>query len=154
MGACIKPSEAPVENLHLQFAVLKEAVVDGGYLKLAARRRLYRLRHLDNLVGIEVESYDGIVRLWFLRLLLDADSPTLRIELNNAIALGVVDAIAENCCMSVFLSSPYSLLQQFSESTPMKDIVAKNKRGAVVADEILANDEGLRKAVGAWLLSV
>ena len=61
MRSCIKPCKTTMQCLHLQFAVSKEMLVDGGYLKLTAGRGLYILRNLYHLIWIEIETHYCIV---------------------------------------------------------------------------------------------
>ena len=112
MRAGVEPCKAASECLHLQFAILQELLVDGGYLQLATGRGLHVLRHAHHLVGVEIEADDGIVRLGLLGLLLYREAVALAVELRHAVALGVVDPVAEDGCLLVLLGIDDGLAQQ------------------------------------------
>ena len=47
-----------------------------------------------------------------------------------------------------------SLTEDILKACAMEDIVAEDKADAVVADELAADDEGLRQSVRRWLLGI
>ena len=71
MGARIEPGEAAREGPDLELPVLEELLVDGGDFELAARGGLDASRDVDDLVGVEIKTYDGIIGLGLPGLLLD-----------------------------------------------------------------------------------
>ena len=112
------------------------------------------LGNLYDAIGIEIQSYNGIVALGMLGFLLDGETTTVGIELCHAVALGVVHVVAEHRGLTVLLGIDHALLQQRGEAGTMEDVIAQYQTGTVVADELLADDESLGQTVGRGLLGV
>ena len=151
---CVEPRKAAAQRLHLQLAVLQETLVNGRNLVLATGTGLDVSRNIDNLVGIEVEAHDGVVALGLHGLLLDGETIALLVELRHAIALRIVNPVAEDGGLTLLLCCAYCLLKHSLEAVALEDVVAQDKAGAVVANEVGADGEGLRQPVGRWLLSI
>ena len=102
---------------------------------------------------VEVQAGDGVGALGALGLLLDGDGPALAVELHDAEALGVVDVVAED-------RGPPRLgvldgaRQVARQAVAVEDVVAEHEGARLAGDELLADGEGLRQAVGAGLLGV
>ena len=154
MGAGVEPCEAAPERLHFQFTILEEALVHGRDLQFAAIRGLDCCGYIDHLVGVEVEAYDGIVRLRLRRFLLDAEAVAMGVEFSHTIALGVVHPIAEHGGFALMLGRVDGLAQQRSEARAVEDVVAQDQACCIVAYELAPDDEGLGQSVGRWLLGV
>ena len=138
----------------MQVASVQILLVDGGNLQFAACRGLDVLGNIHHTVRIEIEAHDGIVRLRVLGFLLDAQTVAVGIELGHAIALGVVDIIAEHGGLALLLGALDGILQHAGESAAVEDVVAQHEAGTVVADELFADDERLRQTVGRGLLGI
>ena len=82
------------------------------------------------------------------RLLLEADRAAVRVELDDAVALGIADLIAEHGRAGLACRRA---AQVVGEMRAVEDVVAQRQRHAIGADEIAADDERLRQAVGAGL---
>ena len=84
---------------------------------------------------------------------LDGDGPALRIELDDAEALGVVHVVAED-------RGPTGLgvldgaRQMAAEAVAVEDVVAEHQGARLAGDEVLADGECLRQAVRRGLLGV
>ena len=154
VGAGVEPGETAAEGLHLQLAVLQKLLVDGGDLQLAASTGLDGLGHLHHLVGVEVEAHHRVVALGLLRLLLDAETVAVPVELGHAVALGIGHPVTEDGGLLVLLGILHRILQQRGEAVAVEDVVAQDEAGAIVADELLPDDEGLRQTVGTGLLGI
>ena len=85
-----------VLNVHFQFAIFQELLVDGGDFKFAARRRLDGGGNIHNLVGIEIQPYHSIVAFGILGLFFYGKTIAIVVEFGHAIPLGVVHPIAEH----------------------------------------------------------
>ena len=59
--------------------------------------------------------------------------------------------VAKNSC-SFFLSS--SILEHFTQTWAMVNIIPKNQRHAVISNEISPNDKGLCQSIWTWLLCI
>jgi hypothetical protein len=75
----------------------------------------------------------------------------LRVELDHAVALGVVHVVGEHAGAR---SAAVGVGQQLVEVVAVEDVVAQHQGAGCAADETLAEDEGLRQAVGAGLHGV
>ena len=76
------------------------------------------------------------------------------VKFRHAIALRVVDVVAEDGSLSVLLGVMDRLFQHAGEAAAIENVVAQDQAGAVVAYELLANDESLSQSVGRGLLGV
>ena len=153
VGAGVQPGEAAPEGLDLELAVGEEGLVHGGDFQLAARGGLDAFRDLHHLVRVEVEADDGVIALRVRRFLFDAEAIAGGVELGYAVAFGVGDPIAEDGGLPA-LSVGDGGLQQAGEAVAVEDVVAQHQAGGIVADELLADEEGLRESVRRRLLRV
>ena len=154
VGAGVEPGETAAEDLHFQLAGVEELLVHGGDLQLAAGAGLDGLGHLHHLVGVEVEAHHGIVALGHLGFFLNAEAVAVPVELGHAVTFGVAHPVAEDGGFLILLGILDGVAEQGGEAGAVEDVVAEHEAGAVVADELLADDEGLREAVGGGLLGV
>ena len=102
---------------------------------------------------VEVQAGDGVGALGALGLLLDGDGPALAVELHDAEALGVVHVVAEDRG-AARLGVLHGARQVARKAVAVEDVVAEHERARLAGDELLADGEGLRQAVGAGLLGV
>ncbi len=126
--AGVEPCEAAGQGLHLQLAVLEELLVDGRDLKLAACRRLDVRGHIHHLVGIEIEAHHGIVALGMLGLLLDGEAVALVVELGHAVALGIVDPVAEHRGLAILSAASTDLRNTCEKPAPWKILSPKTRQ--------------------------
>ena len=152
--ARVQPREAALKRLHLQLAALQERLVDARDLKLPARRGPDTLGHIHDLVRIEVQAHDRVVRLRVFRFLLNRQAVARRIELCHAVALGVVDTVAEDRGLAILLGRADGLAKKTREARAVEDVVAQNQTHGVIADEVRADQESLGKTVRGRLLGI
>lgn len=152
-GAGVQPRVPAAERHHGQRPLLQVHPVEVGDLQLAARGGLHPMRLGGHVARIEVQAGDGVGALGALGLLLDGDGLPLPVELHDAEALGVVHVVAED-------RGPTGLCvldgarQVARQAVAVEDVVAEHERARLAGDELLADGEGLRQAVGARLLGV
>ena len=152
-GAGVQPRVPAAEGDHGQRPLLQVHPVEVGDLQLAARGRLHPMRLGGDIARVEVQAGDGVGALGLGGLLLDGDGPALAIELHDAEALGVVHVVAED-------RGPTGLgvldgtRQVAGQAVAVEDVVAEHQGARLAGDELLADGECLRKAVGARLLGV
>ena len=149
VGARIEPGEAAAEPLDMELARLHVVAVDIGDLELAAGRGLDRRGDIDHVRPVEIEPGRRPVRLRRLGLFLDRNRALLLVELDDAVALGIVDPIGEDGGAARELAG---LLQDLAETMAEEEIVAEHERRRLPAQEIAADDEGLGQALGPRLL--
>ena len=152
-GAGVQPRVAAAEGHHGQGPLLQIHLVERCDLQLAAGRGPHFVRLGCHVARVEVQAGDGVGALGFGGLLLDGDGPALCIELHDAEALGVVHVVAEDRGpprLGVLDGSR----QVAAEAVAVEDVVAEHERARLAGDEVLADGEGLRQAVGARLLCV
>ena len=152
-GAGIQPRVAAAEGDHGQRPLLQVHLVERGDLQLSAGRRLHLVRLGGHVARVEVQAGDGVGALGALGLLLDGDSPPLAVELHDAEALGVVHVVAEDRG-AARLGVLDGARQVAGKAVAVEDVVAEHQGARLAGDELLADGEGLRQAVGARLLGV
>ena len=152
-GAGVQPGVPAAEGDDGQRPLLQVHLVERGDLQLAAGRGLDLVRLGGDVARVEVQAGDGVGALGALGLLLDGDGTALRIELHDAEALGVVHVVAEDRG-AARLGVPGGARQVARQAVAVEDVVAEHERARLAGDELLADGEGLRQAVGARLLGV
>lgn len=152
-GAGVQPRVAAAEGDHGQRPLLQVHLVERGDLQLAAGRGLHPMRLGGHVARVEVQAGDGVGALGALGLLLDGDGPPLRIELHDAETLGVVHVVAEDRG-AARLGVLHGARQVARKAVAVEDVVAQHQSARLAGDELLADGEGLRQAVGARLLGV
>ena len=152
-GAGVQPRVAATEGDHGQRPLLQVHLVERGDLELAARGRLHPMCLGGHVARVEVQAGDGVGALGALGLLLDGDGPALAVELHDAEALGVVHVVAEDRG-AARLGVLHGARQVAGQAVAVEDVVAEDEGTRLAGDEVLADGEGLRQAVGAGLLGV
>ena len=152
-GAGVQPRVAAAQGDHGQRPLLQVHLVERGDLQLAAGRRLDPMRLGGHVARVEVQAGDGVGALGALGLLLDGDGTALRIELHDAEALGVVHVVAEDRG-AARLGVLDGARQVARQAVAVEDIVAEHQGARLAGNELLADGERLRQAVGARLLGV
>jgi len=103
----------------------------------------------DDVTVIEIQAGDGISEFWIFRYFLDGDRLAGLVELDDAEALRVVDFVAEDSGTGVALGGR---LEFGREALAIEDVVAEDQGAALVANELLADEQGLGQTIGAGLL--
>jgi hypothetical protein len=124
----------------VQLAGLQVREVHVGDLELAARRRLEPGRDLEDAVVVEVEPGHRVVRPRLLRLLLEPDGAAARVELHDAVALGIAHAIGEDGRAAL---ATCGVGEQCGQAVAVEDVVAEGEGHAVPAHEVASDQEGL-----------
>ena len=152
-GAGVEPGITPPESHDGECPVLQIHLVKGGDLQLAAGRGLHAGGLGSHVAGVEVQARDGVGALGALGLLLDGDGPALRVELDDAKALGIVDVVAEHrgAARPGVLDGAAQVTRQ---AVAVEDVVAQDQGARLAGDELLADGERLGQAVRAGLLGV
>ncbi len=89
-----------------------------------------------------------------LGFLLDAQHVALRVKFGHPVPFRVVHPVSEDSGVVARFRILDGLPQQIGETLPVKNIVAQHQAGAIVANELLADDERLGQPVGAGLFRV
>lgn len=152
-GAGVQPRVAAAQGDDGQRPLLQVHLVERGDLQLATGGRLDLVGLGGDVAGVEVQAGDGVGALGALGLLLDGDGPPLAVELHDAEALGVVHVVAEDRG-AARLGVLDGARQVAGQSVAVEDVVAEHQGARLAGDEVLADREGLRQAVGARLLGV
>lgn len=152
-GAGVQPRVAAAQGDHGQRPLLQVHLVERGDLQLAARRGLHLMGLGGHVARVEVQAGDGVGALGLGGLLLDGDGTALAVELHDAEALGVVHVVAEDRG-AARLGVLDGARQVARQAVAVEDVVAQHQRARLSVDELLADGEGLRQAVGARLLGV
>ena len=152
-GAGVQPRVAASQRHHGQRPLLQVHLVERGDLQLASGRGLHPMRLGCHVARVEVQAGDGVGALGTLGLLLDGDGAALAVELHDAEALGVVHVVAEDRG-AARLGVLDGARQVARQAVAVEDVVAEHQRARLAGDEVLADGERLRQAVGAGLLGV
>ena len=152
-GAGVQPRVAASQGDDGQRPLLQVHLVERGDLELAAGRWLDLAGLGGDVARVEVQAGDRVGALGALGLLLDGDGPPLRIELDDAEALGVVHVVAEDRS-AARLGVLHGARQVARQAVAVEDVVAEHECARLAVDELLTDGEGLRQAVGARLLGV
>ncbi len=100
-------------------------------------------RDLDHAVVVEIQSGHRAIGLGTLGFFLDGNGAPLSVHLDDAIAFGVLDPVAENGCAAFMRRS---LRQKLRKAMPIKDVVSQDKADCIVPNELLADKKGLSEA--------
>lgn len=149
--AGIEPGVAAAHGLDVELVAREVGLVDIGDLELTAGRWLYRLRDIDDVLIVEIETCHSKVRLRLGRLLLEAHGLALLVELDDTIALGVADVVGKDR-RAVRLRS--HALHHDGEVGAVEDVVAQDERTALAREELLANQKRLRESLRLGLHGV
>ena len=152
-GAGVQPRVAAAQGDDGERPLLQVHLVERGDLQLAAGGGLDPVRLGGHVARVEVQAGDGVGALGLGGLLLDGDGPALAVELHDAEALGVVHVVAEDRGPPG-LGVLHGARQVAAETVAVEDVVAEHQGARLAGDEVLADGEGLRQAVGARLLGV
>ena len=152
-GAGVEPRVAAAQGDDGERPLLQVHLVERGDLELASGRGLDLVGLGGHVARVEVQAGDGVGALGALGLLLDGDGPALRIELHDAEALGVVHVVAEDRG-AARLCVLHGARQVARQAVSVEDVVAEHEGARLAGDELLADGERLRQAVGARLLGV
>ena len=152
-GAGVQPRVAAAEGHHGERPLLQIHLVERGDLQLAACGGLHLGGAGGHVARVEVQAGDGVGALGLGGLLLDGDGPALAVELDDAEALGVVHVVAEDRG-AARLGVLDGARQVARQAVAVEDVVAEHQGARLAGDELLADGEGLRQAVGARLLGV
>ena len=152
-GAGVQPRVPAAQGHDGQRPLLQVHPVERGDLQLAAGRGPDLVRLGGDVARVEVQAGDGVGALGLGGLLLDGDGPPLAVELHDAEALGVVHVVAEDRG-AARLGVLHGARQVAGQAVAVEDVVAEDEGTRLAGDEVLADGEGLRQAVGAGLLGV
>lgn len=152
-GAGVQPRVPAAQRHHGQRPLLQVHLVERGDLQLAARRGLHPMCLGGDIARVEVQAGDGVGALGLGGLLLDGDGTALPIELHDAEALGVVHVVAEDRG-AARLGVLDGARQVARQAVAVEDVVAQHQGARLAGDEVLADGERLRQAIGARLLGV
>lgn len=148
VGAGVEPGVAPAHDLYIESALFEIQAVQIGDFELAARRRFEGLGQFNHLLVVKIEPGNGVVGLGLLGFFFQRQYRAPRIELSHAVAFGVVHVVGEHAGA---VGAGHGVSQQVVKVVAVEDVVAQYQRRGVVADEFLADQEGLRQTIRAWL---
>ena len=152
-GAGVQPRVAAAEGDDGQRPLLQVHLVERGDLQLAACGGLHLGGAGGHVARVEVQAGHGVGALGAGGLLLDGHGPPPAVELHDAEALGVVHVVAEDRG-AARLGVLDGARQVARQAVAVEDVVAEHQGARLAGDEVLADGEGLREAVGARLLGV
>lgn len=149
MGAGIEPSNAAAKELHLQLPHLEVGAIDVGDFEFAAFAGFEVSADLDDLIVVHVEAGYGVVGFGLGGFFLDGENVLMSIKLDDAVAFGVGNPVAENGATAFNVHGGAE-----GGEFAVEEVIAKDERDGVVSDKGRADDEGLGDAFGAGLFGV
>src|SRR5271165_5335451 len=150
-SAGVKPGESSAEDFNPELLALEINPIDIGDLQFTAGRGSHCSGDIKDLIIIEVQPGYRVVRSRTSRFFLDRKNVAFDIELDNAIALGILDRIGEDRC-SVGLVA--RALQHPLESLAVEDVISQDQGDVVHTDELPANEKCLGQSTGTRLHGV
>src|SRR6266404_8693312 len=99
MRARVEPGHASAHHADVELIALEIHAVDVRDFEFAALRGFEARGNFDDLTIIKIKSGDRVTGFWLLRLLFNAERLwrlSMRIELDDAVALGVIDRVRKN----------------------------------------------------------
>src|SRR6202158_4122350 len=154
MRARVEPCHASAHHADVELIAFEIHAIDIGDFKYAALRRFEARSNFDDLTIVKIKSGDRVTGFWLVRLLFNAERLwrlSMRIELDDTIALGIVDGVSKNAGS---LGLERSCAQFFDEVVSVENIVAEHQRTTAGADEILADQKCLGNPFGLRLRRV
>ena len=85
-------------------------------LKLSTGAGLDVSGYIDDAVGIEVKTYDGVIAPRVHGFFFDAQAVAVFVKLGNAVAFRVIDVIAEDRSLALFFGQTHALVQHSGEA--------------------------------------
>src|SRR5260370_9242178 len=144
MRARVKPGRAWAHQADVELIELEIPAVHVGDFKLAALRRLETRGNFDDLPIVKIESGDRVTGFRLLRFLFNAERFPLRIELDDAVTLGVIDGISKN-------AGAFGLerggAQFLDEVVSVENVVAEHERAPPGPDNARADHKCQAHAV-------
>src|SRR3712207_503804 len=138
VGSRIQPGHPSAQDLDPQPAPLEVLDVDVGYLQFAPRRRLEILGYIQHLVVVEVEPRDRVVGSGSFGLLFYAHDPAVALELDHAVALRILDVVAEDGRLA---RPARRFPQDLAETLTIKNVVPQYQRDGLVPDKAPPDDK-------------
>src|SRR5437899_1426159 len=96
MRARVEPGHASAHHADVELIALEIHAVDVRDFEFAALRGFEARGNFDDLTIVKIKSGDRVAGFRLLRLLFNAERLASGIELNDAVALGVVNRISKN----------------------------------------------------------
>ena len=134
-----------MQPLDIQLAAVQVLLVYRRDLQFAAAAGFDALGYFHHGVIIKVQAHHSVVRPRDLRLFLDAERMACGVEFHHAVALRIRDLVGENDAALRILA----VGELAAEA--VEDIIAEHECDAVIANEILANQEGLCESLRSRL---
>src|SRR6266478_3460178 len=154
MRARVEPGRASAHHADVELIALEIHAVNVGDFKFSSLRRLETRGNFDDLTIVKIKSGDRVTGFRLLRLLFNAERLwrlSMRIELDDAVALGVIDGVRKN-------AGAFGLerggAQFLDEVVSVENVVAEHEGATAGADKFLADQKCLGDAFGLWLQRV
>src|SRR6266478_9821086 len=140
MRARVEPRHASTHHADVELIALEIQAVDVGDFEFAALRGFEARGNFDYLTIVKIKAGDSVAGFRLLRLFFNAECLASGIELNDAVALGVMNGVGKN-------ASPFGLerrcAQFLDQVVSVENVIAEHERATAGADEILADQKCL-----------
>src|ERR1700674_949128 len=154
MRTRVEPCHASAHHTDVELIALEIDAIDVGDFEFASLRGFEARGNFDDLTIVKIKSGDRITGFWLLRFFFNAERLwrlSMRIELNDAVALGVLNGVSKNAGS---FRLECGCAQFLDEVVSVENIVAEHQRASAGADKFLADQKCLGNAFGLRLRRV
>src|SRR5258708_30102599 len=96
MRARVEPGHASANHADIELIALEIQAVDVRDFEFAALRGFETRGNFDDLTIVKIKSGDSVAGFWLLRFLFDAERLASGIELDDAVAFGIMNGVGKN----------------------------------------------------------
>src|SRR2546429_3764694 len=151
MRARVEPCHASAHHADVELIALEIHAVDVGDFEFAALRRFEARGNLDDLTIVKIKSGDSVAGFRLLWLLFNAECLSSGIELDDAVAFGIMNGVGKNAGSFGLERGGAQFLDQV---VSVENIVAEHQCATAGADEIFADQKCLGNTFGLRLRRV
>ncbi len=137
-GAGVKPGVTSAEEADGEFFLLEVDFVDVGDFEFSAGRWVKVAGDVDYFRSVEVEAGNGVVGFGVFWFFFDVEDVEMLVEVDDAIAMGVFDVVAEDETAG---SEVGTFFEDGGQVVAVEDVVAEDEADGFVVDEGGAEDE-------------
>jgi hypothetical protein len=146
----IEPDTLAIKHLNLQFAFLKEPLVDIENLIATMFGRHNLFGNILYLVGEDIEAGDGIV-MTCIHIAHDAQRLAVLVHHHTSVLIFVRLILNKDGCIAALLDSSYRLLDLRAKVMSINNVIASYKAHAILASEISCNIDSVSYSIGVIL---
>src|SRR6266404_9387511 len=154
MRARVEPGHASAHHADIELIALEIQAVDVRDFEFAALRGFETRGNFDDLIIVKIKSGDSVAGFWLLWFLFNAKRLwrlSMRIEFDDAVALGIVNRISKNAGS---FGLERSCAQFLDQVVSVENVIAEHERATAGPDEIFTDQKCLGNTFGLRLRCV